>query len=93
MAADRGPIRPAPLRYGGRQYDHLRRDAGRTTSLGDLPGLDSLIDPRPSPEEAAISRQELVLLALAVQELPGKCRVKISCRPLGESAPQIRLRE
>ncbi len=55
--------------------DHLRRDAGRTTSLDDLPGLDSLADPRPSPEEAAISRQELALLALAVQELPSKCRV------------------
>ncbi len=70
--------------------DHLRRDAGQAASLRDAPGLETLVDPHPNPEEAAIARQELALLAQAVQELPDKCRmVFVLYRGQGLSMRQV----
>lgn len=70
--------------------DHLRRDAAQTARMDDLPSLAMLVDPRPGPEEITISRQELALLARAVQELPYKCRtVFLLYRGQGLSMRQI----
>lgn len=70
--------------------DHLRRDAHRANGLADVADFDTIADPRPSPEEAAISRQELALLIQAVQELPLKCRtVFLLYRGQGLSMRQV----
>ncbi len=70
--------------------DHLRRESGRTANLGDVPDFDRFVDPRPGPEETAISRQELALLAEAVRELPDKCRtVFLLYRGQGLSMRQV----
>ena len=73
-AGKAGPIRNEE-NYFKRVLRNLRIDGARRAARhASLPIDDTLADPQPGPDRAAQARQELVVVAKAIEALPPRCR-------------------